>query len=103
MDLSSSPSSSRKRQAPHDCNEDYDNDLAYHAATDTPSKRLQNARGLPVAKETLTYNASKLLCDLATTRLFVTANFGNYDPASSNVLLCIVRESDALYRALWYV
>lgn len=103
MDLSSSPSSSRKRQAPHDSNDDSDNDLIFHAPSDTPSKRLQNARGLPIARETVSYNASKLLGDLAVTRLFVTANFSNYNPTSSHVILCIVRESDMLYRALWYV
>jgi len=101
MDLSSSPSSSRKRRAPHDTNEDSNDDLTYHGASDTPSKRLQNARGLPIAREAISYYASGLLSDLAVTRLFVTANFGNYSPASSYVLLCVVREGDDLYKALW--
>ena len=71
-------------------NEDSDNDLTYHVTGDTPSKRLQNARGLPIARETITYNASNLLSNLAMTRLFVTANFSNYNIAYGAVGAVIV-------------
>lgn len=70
---------------------------------DGPSKRLQNLHGAPISQTnpTLQYDASRLLNNLAFTRLYVTANFHAWDPASSPVVLCCVDEQNELYTALW--
>jgi hypothetical protein len=70
---------------------------------DTPSKRLLNNRGEPVQTGRLTkYNVQKLLNHLAFTRVYVTANFHNYNPSKSSVILCVVAEQDELYHTLWF-
>lgn len=96
IDLSSSQTSARKRRAPHDSidpTSDDDDDDDFKPQPETPSKRLQNSQGHPIPRDTLMLNTKKLLNHLASTRLFVTANFGNYNPSTSDVLLCIVGES----------
>lgn len=69
----------------------------------TPSKRLQNSRGQAVPQNEVlpNYNAQRLLNNLAFTRLYVTANFQNYWPSMSPVILCLVHEQNDLYVALW--
>lgn len=68
----------------------------------TSPKRLRNSKGDATHRpRVLKYNARALLNNLAFTRLYVTANFQNYRPSVSPVILCIVSEQDLLYRALW--
>jgi hypothetical protein len=70
---------------------------------DLPSKRLQNSLGAPIAsKPALKYDAQKLLSTLAFTRFYVTANFQNFNPTASYIVLCMVSEQNRLYQALWY-
>lgn len=101
-----SSSHSRKRSSAW-IDEDTANDNSYIAQAyasvtleDAPVKRLQNARGEAVTP-ILKYNAQRLLNNLAFTRFYVTANFQNYNPAFSPVILCMVREQNELYQALW--
>ena len=69
---------------------------------DMPSKRFQNRYGEAVhTKPRLKYDAEKLLNQLAFTRFYVTANFTNYSPKESFVILCMVSEQNELYCGLW--
>ena len=100
-----SPSHSRKRSSAWVAD---DENVARAYATvnleDMPSKRLQNSRGDPIqAKQLLKYDAQKLLNNLAFTRFFVTANFQNYSPKDSYIILCMVSEQNSLYQSLWLV
>jgi hypothetical protein len=71
---------------------------------DLPSKRLLNNRGEAIpTKPLIKYNAQKLLNHLAFTRIYVTANFQNFNPNGSFIVLCMVSEQNDLYQALWYV
>lgn len=98
------PSRSRKRSSAWI---DYDIDLNESPPNnpeDTPSKRLLNSRGEAVpTKPLMRYNVQKLLNHLAFTRIFVTANFQNFNPNGSFVVLCMVSEQNDLYQALWHV
>ena len=99
------PSRSRKRSsawiADDDINE-YESQLTN--IEDTPSKRLLSNRGEAIpTKPLIRYNGQKLLNHLAFTRIYVTANFQNYNPNQSFVVLCMVSEQDDLYQALWYL
>ena len=101
-------SHSRKRSSAWLAEGDDNGFVATHIAPlneeDMPSKRMQNPRGEAVKqRQPLKYNTLKFLNNLAFTRFYVTANFQNYDPASSFVILCMVAEQNELYRALWYV
>ena len=71
--------------------------------TDLPAKRLQNSHGAAViSKPLLKYDAQKMLGNLAFTRFYVTANFQNFSPTTSYIILCMVSEQNNLYQALWY-
>lgn len=98
-----SPTHSRKRSSAW-VTDDENVSRAYTPVNleDMPSKRLQNSRGEAVAgKPLLRYDAQKLLNNLAFTRFYVTANFQNYDPKVSYIILCMVSEQNELYHALW--
>lgn len=98
-----SPSHSRKRSSAW-ITDDENVAQAYTPVNlvDMPSKRFQNQRGEAVhAKPLLRYNVQKLLNHLAFTRFYVTANFTNYNPAESFIILCMVSEQNELYQALW--
>lgn len=110
MDLDLSPTS-RKRRHPsnltnnnRNSDDDDDNDNEYgNSHSDTPSKRLQNPQGLPIARQTYHLNTNIILQSLALTRLRVTTNFSLYNPNTSPVLICVTRQNDSLYRTLWSV
>ena len=99
------PSHSRKRSVRDFEEEDEDEPANAYAAInlleDKPLKRLQNSQGYAIKRQPLKYNAHKLLNNLAFTRYYVTANFANYNPRSSFVVLCMVAEQNDIYRALW--
>lgn len=101
VEASTSLSQSRKRTADEvedEASEDEQEDMI----SNTPSKRLRNRQGQAVSQEARRYNAQALLNNLAFTKLFVTANYHVYSPATSPVLLCVLWEHDSLlYRALW--
>lgn len=68
----------------------------------THSKRLLGSKGESVPTNRVTkYNAPKLLNHLAFTRVYVTANFQNYNPSKSYIVLCMLFERNELYQALW--
>ena len=101
----SGPSRGRKRSSAWITNEDLDSVEDTPAShEDMPSKRLLNNRGEPVQTgRVVKYNVQKLLNHLAFTRVYVTANFHNYNPSKSFVILCMVSEQSELYHALWFV
>ena len=76
---------------------------AINVEDDKPLKRFQNRYGEAIKRQPKHYNAQKLLNNLAFTRYYVTANFSNYDPTSSFIVLCMVSEQNQLYQALWCV
>ena len=99
---------SRKRSAAFLSDDTTNDNLSSIPATpndepDAPSKRLQNSSGvaIPTSQPKLRYNAQRLLNNLAFTRLYVTANFPAWDPASSPVVLCCVDEQNELCQVLW--
>ncbi|KAH9831877.1 hypothetical protein Tdes44962_MAKER08902 [Teratosphaeria destructans] len=74
----------------------------HYGSADAPSKRHRNSIGGTVHRRPgpLRYKAHTLLNDLAFSKLYVTANFPNYNPASSPVVICFVAQHDFLYKAL---
>lgn len=102
---------SRKRSAAFLSEDTTTNDTTFSGKTndpineqqDGPSKRLLHNSGIPLSTShpKLKYNAQRLLNNLAFTRLYITANFQNWDPASSPVVLCCVNEQSETYVALW--
>jgi len=106
IDAVSPLSSNRKRPVRHrDADSEDEEGLGAGPVADelltTPLKRLQNSKGYAVHRRILKYNAQALLNDLAFTRLYVTANFQNYNPTLSPIILCVVSEHRLLYHALW--
>lgn len=101
VDAVSTLSGNRKRSVRHRDADSEDDLPAAHDELDASPKRLRNKRGDAVHRRVLKYNAQALLNHLAFTRLYVTANFPNYNPSVSPVVICFVAEHDALYRALW--
>jgi hypothetical protein len=103
--MDSRPIHSRKRSSAwveQDENENIPMAYAPLEPIEAPSKRLQNNQGAPViAKPTIKYQAQRLLSNLAFTRVYVTANFQNFDPTTSFIVLCMVSEQSQLYQALW--
>ena len=97
------PLRNRKRSSAWITNDDLDPvDDTPANAEDMPSKRLLNNRGESVQTgRIIKYNVQKLLNNLAFTRIYVTANFHNYDPSKSFIVLCMVSEQDELYHTLW--
>lgn len=100
---SQGPSRSRKRSSAWisedavDINDDETPEPDYN-----PSKRQVNSRGEAIQTNRVTrYDAQKLLNHLAFTRVYVTANFHNYNPNKSFIILCMVSEQDEMYRSLW--
>ena len=96
-------SSRRKRRATDDDNEDEDNQ---EHEFEHFSKRLRAPRGHAVAIERpdSPFQVEALLNNLAFTRLYVTANYHNYNPQTSPVILCFLSHQDSdlhLYHALW--
>jgi hypothetical protein len=68
----------------------------------TPSKRLLSARGEAIqTNRVIKYNARKLLNHLAFTQVYVTANFANYNPNSSFIILCVAARQEEMYQMLW--
>lgn len=79
------------------------NDSTTHPE-DEPSKKLLSNRGEAIhTNPQVKYNTQKLLNHLAFTRVYVTANFANYNPQESFVLLCMASEQNGLYEMLWYI
>lgn len=104
QDAIPSTSTHRKRSIQHrDANSDNENEAtsAIHDDQDTSPKRLRNRKGGATHRRVLQYNAQALLSHLAFTRLFVTANFQKYNPASSPIIICIVNRRVEHYDALW--
>ncbi|KAK5137672.1 hypothetical protein LTR08_007967 [Meristemomyces frigidus] len=93
--------SNRKRSVRHREADSEDEQPVPSDHHDTTLKRLRNSKGVAIHRRVLKYSAQALLNNLAFTRLYVTANFQNFDPSLSPVILCIVSEHDVLYRALW--
>ena len=98
-DAVSALSGNRKRSVQHRDVDSEDEWPDYQL--DTPSKRLRGSKGAAIHRQIYKYNVQALLNNLAFTRLYVTANFQNYNSALSPVILCIVSGHDRLYRALW--
>lgn len=100
MDLDARPTSSRKRSI-HESLDDSDDDMPQQINNIISPKRSRGRAGSTVKRQTIYYNAQALLNELAFHRLFVTANFMNYNPSLSPILLCIVTHSLNLYHATW--
>ena len=106
MDLDPSPTSRKRRISSlattnnNNGDTDSDNDSSHDGPQNDPSKRLQSSQGLPIPRQTHHLNTHLILQSLALTRLRVTSNFSLYNPLTSPVLICVTRESDALYRTL---
>ena len=98
-----SPSRNRKRTSAWIDDDSFaSDDVASPEAEYTPSKRLLNARGEAIqTTRVIKYNAQKLLNHLAFTRVYVTANFENYNPNSSFIILCMVAGQDEMFQILW--
>ena len=69
---------------------------------DAPSKRLLTNSGEVIeTQKIIKYNAQKLLNHVAFTQVFVTANYHNYNPAESLIILCMVSAQNTMYQSLW--
>lgn len=105
MDITLSPTS-RKRRHTESTHSNSDDDTNYPKPhpieeDDLPSKRLRNPQGNPTTIPQLHLATHSLLYSLAFTRLDVTANYTNYNPLTSPMMICVTREDDKLYRKLW--
>lgn len=106
VDAVTSLSGNRKRRVQHgDASDENDSQQSGFVADShqlhVSPKRLRNSKGDAVTRQTLRYNAHALLNQLAFSRLYVTANFQNFKPARSPVVICFLSERVIFYRALW--
>lgn len=105
MDLDPSPASRKRRFSSSFTDNSEGDDVNDNENTwiERPSKRLENSHGHPVSRQIYHLNTKIILQSLALTRLFVTANFSLYNPHTSPIIICVIRENDYLYRDLWSV